>query len=696
MKFQFLHTIGKPKTAAKKDSFSLMNVTLSAFFFALILYMMYLNFSKLNPWNLNSDIVNEISYRQASWEQHTLYPEGFVGPAYSLACRPVFIYWIFYGITHNFLLSYQLENLCTFLLELWAMDFFMKKLELRKTVRLLSLCMYIGFLPACHQYVLFNPGNFYALFAVVIWLTLALRTSVWKHYTGLGSLRTAAVWIPLGIILMFSLVFGSTTIQLAILLYIPLFCVDMFRIILKYIWNKSIDHKEVCMLSVSGMSMGINVTCYAILTKFHSAAFNRPQFIIGSIASWLDWSVISNQINSLLLSFGIDGGGSLMSVSGIRFAASCCVVVVELLSVIWLLKKAGRQYERSAHNELIWFWLAATAVVCVEQIVTAQYIESVRYYVATGILLPVISGAAIDGWSKAKMKQSVGPIALCVLIFFSTSIKQDIERFAGTPPDLTQVAAYIEENEYDYVTASYYNAGIIKGYTNGVIESQHSSPYIGSIASMTPFPFNIDKRKFEQERIGEQNILLLTDDEESQIINDRKYSYFMLRDYAEKEQEIGCYNLYMLTENPFTLIKKIEAQYTAGLPSINQKEKRDYPDSVGFLSQVGTLNNQRELTSDGLSEGYMLYGPYTDSIPGNYNITLHYAIESYAAEEKGIFGVAYDGKTVVVCDAISRETDSVTLENVVLEEGHTFEVQVWVPVGMVLRVQYIQYDRLEE
>lgn len=75
----------------------------------LIVFSLLQNFILMDRGALNSDVSDDISFRQDSWEQKSLFPDGFVGPHYPLACRSVLIYWFFYGITHNFLLSFQLE-----------------------------------------------------------------------------------------------------------------------------------------------------------------------------------------------------------------------------------------------------------------------------------------------------------------------------------------------------------------------------------------------------------------------------------------------------------------------------------------------------------------------------------------------------------------------------------------------------------
>ena len=141
------------------------------------------------------------------------------------------------------------------------------------------------------------------------------------------------------------------------------------------------------------------------------------------------------------------------------------------------------------------------------------------------------------------------------------------------------------------------------------------------------------------------------------------------------------------------MIKKVESKYTAGLPDESQREKTDYPSNVGFVYQGATLNEQNELVSDGNSEGYVLYGPYSESVSGTYNITLHYVVDICPKEATGVFDVALDMQGLAAI-SFAREATSVTLENVDIEGGHSFEVRVWAPEGMIIRVQSIEYERI--
>ena len=150
-------------------------IILGCCFLAALAYTGYLIFVKLDPYCLDSDIVNEISYRQASWEQKTLFPKEFYSSNESMVTRPILLYWLFYGITHNFLLSFQLENMCTLLLELAIIGWLMRELSLSRSIRLLSLFLLVVTLPSSVRYVDFWPANPYVNALMIVFAVLALR-----------------------------------------------------------------------------------------------------------------------------------------------------------------------------------------------------------------------------------------------------------------------------------------------------------------------------------------------------------------------------------------------------------------------------------------------------------------------------------------------------------------------------------------
>lgn len=152
--------------------------------------------------------------------------------------------------------------------------------------------------------------------------------------------------------------------------------------------------------------------------------------------------------------------------------------------------------------------------------------------------------------------------------------------------------------------------------------------------------------------------------------------------------EYGQYNLYDCNAGIF--------DFDAGLPRLDEKEAWDWPTSNGYCiaETKGSINEAGEAESyRNADAGHLLFGPYTESVPGTYDIILHYVIDSYEEEDEAVFDIALDTQSQANIP-IHFGAISATLENINIEMGHTFEARVWIPKGMVMRVQSIEYKRV--
>lgn len=685
-------TIGFAGTAArgKFASLNFLEIIIAVLFACSLVYYLYLNFAKLNPYGLDSDLVNEISYRQASWEQKTLFPEGFVSGHESLSTRPILLYWLFYGITHNFLFAYQLENMFTFLLELAMLYFLMRKLKIKRAVRFLSLFLFVTFLPDPLRAFNFWPGNGNVLFSIGIIATLYLRIVIEDELQNSETFQTRKIHLACFGICALSIIYGYGTIKMLLWLYLPLLALDVIKLLLRYFKCTPAEKTEKCMFCISSAAFILCISVYYVFSHVHADAFVAKEFSIVDMSTWFSWDVLTTPLQIVLEYFGLrSSAGSVGSVQTIMLLMSGCVAAVLFFAVVWLTKREERS------KDFVLYWLIATFLVSTYFIVTgiSDKNES-RYFNVTALLLPILFAFAMNDWIELGAKNNalwpMVVVSFFVLGLFFVNMQADSIEYSE-PVSLAKAAEYIQDNGYKYVVGSYWNSGILKGYTNGTVESLHSDPVDG-IATLTPYNWVIDVNKFTQEHEGEPWVLLLTDEEEAKINAQGSGVSRLLQRKAVKVYEVDQYNLYALTENPYTLIKKAKSS-PAGLPAEGELQKTDMPDNDGFIYANAKLNESNELVSDGSADGYILWGPYFQSVAGIYDITLHYAVDSIGEVTEGKFDVALDTVQLVAVP-FSAECTSVTLEDVVIEEGHQFEIRVWVPHDMIVRVQSVEYKRV--
>lgn len=692
----------EPPEARDLRHASAANFALGAFFLILVLYILGLIVTNMSSWGIfNADIAPEIAFGKACLEQKTLFPAEFVGAAESLLRGLVFPFMVFYAATGNGVLSYQCAAMVGLCMLLASFYFLLHKLKLKQTSKLFSLCMLLAFLPnaitetlPCGIYnTLIYPIPVYCLFGVGILLTLALRISAVEQFeTGE---RKRRFWIPIALLLLLAVRFGFGTIKMAMILYVPLLCVDGLRLLLYYIQKKPMKNVDVFMFEITVVSLIVYAAAYTIFLYFHGNTIDPEVYQITNPFAWLNWGALSNQIGCILTMFGFSGWGKLSSVSGMRFLLSCCMVLVEILALHWMLKKENSAEESKA---CVTRYCVATTAVLFLIYFFGGLGNNTRSYFAGGLVLPIVCGSAIDEWSNREKKQVVWPalmLALCLTAFFVTTVKLNHDTFSEEypDPDIVSAAEYIRDNGYDYVVASFDYAGRVTNYTNGAVENIHCLPV--NITQLIPYRRLIDNRKFTDEKLNEAGIFLLSDEEEQAVSNSKGFVYWMIRKHSEKVKEIGPYNLYTFSENPFTLLEKVKQECTGGLPEEDQQEKTDLPYYSGYAYEHAAINADGEAVSDGSGDGFTVFGPYSPSVSGTYNITVNYVVDTCVEGHWGTFDVALDTQPIVVTPILT-DKNSVTLERVSIDAGHQFEARVYATSGMIIRVQSIHYERVSQ
>ena len=383
---------------AKKRQVNSFEIILGIFLLMVITYTGYLIIVKLSPYALNSDLVNEISYRQSCWEQKSLFPRGFVGSSESMATRPVLIYWIFYGITHNFLLSYQLEAISTFICLLCALYYLMKKLNICRVLRFLGLCMFVVCLSDKTKTVSFWNMNSYVGFIISVLCTLAIRISLRDLFSESKETRWWMIGIYLIILFLLSFALGYGTIRMALILYCPLLIFDCVGLIKNYFKGQRQNLTEIRLSILTAALLLVNVLTYVISCHVYPDSLVKPEFWIADVGRWLSWDILSSHLQCIVTIFGIKGTGSLKSIQGLLFILSSLVALIEIISIIWLMRK---KKEADRAFEVIWYWLLVTVIIAGFLIVTGSLAVE-RYYCMTGILLPVLCMCTINDWVKMK------------------------------------------------------------------------------------------------------------------------------------------------------------------------------------------------------------------------------------------------------------------------------------------------------
>jgi len=673
---------GKRKGIERRN-ISLQEWILWGLLVVMVGYMIYCIFAHLIPYRLNPDSVADTTYKQIAWKQKTLFPSGIYGSNESLTNRPILLYWLFYGISGDFILSYQLECASMLLLLLLALFWLLKEMELSPVSCMFAMCLFVEWVAWDTMTHVVYPDDANANQMLTILITLALRTHIRRTVKESTDVHSWGIRIRVICMSLIAAIIGYTTLKLAIMLYIPMLIMDVFTITSNFLKKKPNGYIDRFMVIDSFLLLVINVLFYGLLVHFHSNSFHPLSFRIASVYDWMNWDVISTQLSCLLVVCGFGTGGSPTSPEGIRFVIRGLFSLVALITTINVIKKDRQSVP-------MFYSISAIIMLAVEILSASTDVTLPRYYLVITFAIPIACAIALNKITQVNNIRTnralVAASTFCVVALFSCVVYAE-QKICVPTNGLIPVAEYIQDNGYHYVTSRFGDDYYIKGLTNGEVEAQHYY----SPEDLSGSDWLANTNRFCQEFQGEPNILLLTDDEEHSIIERQNSATRLLADYAQKVAEFSEYNLYALTENPFTLVKKIEAS-EAGLPPEGENRAEDYPTDLGYQFRDATLNDQNELVSNG-TEGCILWGPYTDSVPGVYDITLHYVVESCGENENGIFDVALDAESVMSVE-FSADEQTALLDDISIEGGHNFEARVTVPSGMVIRIQYIEYERV--
>lgn len=659
----------------------------------LVVLFSYLQLTRSSIYEFDSDNVVEIYFRLISFQQKSFFPEGFYCSHEPFASRLIILYWIFYGLTGNFLLSHHLEVIVTSVLNLMLAFILLKSVKVRRSICFLALSLlWIGTADGVRRVVLY-PSNGYDLFVLSALAILILRLKIIKILSPSATVEEIkkCVFPIIGLLLICGFI-GYTSVRPLLTICVPLLCIDGIKVVWRFINHRKVSKKLLFQVAIGAALTFINALAYYLLLLSHGETFTPLSVNIAEPATWVSWEVIETKLQSLLSVCNLIGGASISSLMGIKTLLHFALFFLYALAIIWLWKKKKNEAD-ALDVDVFLFWISTTLITLSYEIVTAVITRNDRYYYLTGILLPILLAMAMENWcSKKDYRQAQIPVC-CVLlgtmvlsVFTVVSYKEQYQD-TNVPP-VYQVSQYLEEQDYVYVTGSYWNSCVIRGYSNNQIGAQH----IADFENMQPVYWMAYEKDFTNSKKGEKCAVILTDEEEKDVLNGNGILKQILIQESEKDTELLGYNIYTLYENPYCIAERLREKYSADLPTEKGGKRTVYPDATGFVGQFGQLTEQRAWLTDGTG-GMVLYGPYQDTVAGVYKVTLHYTVDENPQNGYGTFDICSSDGRQYICE-FGPETHTVTIDNIEFQDGYVFESRVTVPDGMVMRIESLEYERM--
>ncbi len=535
-------------------------------------------------------------------------------------------------------------------------------------------------MPELTKNVLWMEQDAYSLCAIIVLLTFTFRI-LWRK----GIYKKFSVICCM----ILSAYMGLLTIKMSMVLYIPLLMADLWMLVWNHNGKRKLKKIEIQLALISACQLVVNLLFYKVCLMLFSDKFTPVSMRIADMETMFSWNNFKSRFLELSGIFGMHTlGGEILSGQNILFILYGVAFLIIAAVICALLKKYNA--EGGFQLEMVLFVFSVLIFNFILLFVLA-FGSSYRYYFSAILLIPVLLGIWIDGLEQNKIVKIIS--AVSVLLFGGGVINNYSEMFVQMELPLLNVAEYVEERDYSYVVATYWNAAAIKGYLNGQVEAAHTPPVCNALI---PSYWMIDKNVFLKSRQGEMYALILTEAEYKNMTD--SFTQILLDKYPIESTMIDQYFVFTYAENPFLLMDQIKEKYNAGLPKPDQDYKIVYANNADLFYKDAELDDSCVLVSDGKQTGYVMYGPYTESIAGNYNITLNYTVEylnGISTDSKAAFDVALDSQT---CSGIICESDenSATLENVSIDTGHKFEIRVFAPRGIRIHVYSVEYERLHE
>lgn len=131
----------------------------------------------------------------------------------------------------------------------------------------------------------------------------------------------------------------------------------------------------------------------------------------------------------------------------------------------------------------------------------------------------------------------------------------------------------------------------------------------------------------------------------------------------------------------------------SGLPAEKMSKSVDFPYSPGY-EYKGVINEEGRLVVESDEDGYVLWGPFRNAVPGVYNITLEYDIVKDGLQV-AFFDVSTDmGENILIRQPLINDKNAVTLESVSITGYAPLEFRVYQYADGSMIINRIVFERI--
>ncbi|MBQ8815119.1 MAG: hypothetical protein IJZ85_11580 [Lachnospiraceae bacterium] len=395
------------------------------------------------------------------------------------------------------------------------------------------------------------------------------------------------------------------------------------------------------------------------------------------------WDNIQNMIVGIFLLFnGLSrkSGVSIFSPEGIaillRFGMVCFTLIL-----VWINGKK----EKNRTTLFTTFSLVTLVNLGVFSLTSSTYGQSIfehRYHIQwTYLLLIVVAYILVNDeeWKnhfafRLVTWGTIGVLTLVNAVGFSEMFEIDKEK-----SHISKVLDYADLGQADSIIV--YNNFELAGQIRAADLHKNSVSVALSGEMMSAdykyFSYTVADQSYTEGR----NIFVCPQEEFERLPDYIKSGYELIYN----KEWIG--NFYIADESPFDAI--------SGLPLETAERSVDFPYSPGY-SFKGNLDTEGRLIAESATAEIILSGPYTNIIPGTYDITLYYQVEK-TGETPNVFDICtQNGERILIQQALDSSLTFVTLDDVSFTGSAPLEFRVRQGAGGKMIIDRIEFVRVSK
>lgn len=511
---------GKQVNTKKKHAFTLdclAWVVLAAVFLMLVL----LNIFYHDNW-LDSDMAAEMIFSRLLAEEREFLASGswFYSTEFRVLYTQLFMEPLFliFGSWH---VVRAITNVLTYVLLLCSYFYMLKPLKVRRSTAVFTSALLL--LPFSETFVTHvQMGNTYMPHMIILFFGFGmfLRLTGQRFEMVLKKMSLA------GCYLLLSLVCGLSGVRYMLALQGPLvltalvyllksgewsaYSREMTRVNRKKLFSEDrLQYLVFSVLGAAGAMAGYVLNVLVVARKYDFQTYEATNFI--SVYQGIFMERLQNTLGSLLMLFGYIPDKGFLSVRGLVTMTA----FVMLGGIVFLLVRCSRELhsdgnkreEVSRRKFLLWFFVTAFALNTFVFVFTTSTIVP-RYYL-TVFMFAVPLLAVYYEEERLPLNRFLVTVGLCGCMLLATG--KTVFSFISTDKneDKRAVAAFLQEEGYDFGYATYWNANIITELTDGDVEVAN----LQDVEELSYFLWSTPKKYYGEGYHDGKTFLLLTQDE---------------------------------------------------------------------------------------------------------------------------------------------------------------------------------------